>query len=549
MAVFQPNSGPAEAGRWPLVLALILPIFALAPLFYPGYFQSHSGLVPLWNVADLRANFAQPGWLPQIGAIFDPWRSSGLLPYYLAAALPFSGEVAVKVVLGGGWLMGSLGMVLWLRSWLGPAGALLAAVVYSYLPHHIATVYVRGAWGEALFWGVLPWAILAATYLVTATKFYLLPGAALFWFLLGLCQLGLTLWAFIFVVALLLVVHRPQALRPALAAGAGLLGAMLLTFWLAAPAPPALLPQFFDHFLYPFQLFSAAWGFGPSRPGWADGLSLQVGFAALGLGFLPIVLGRRAGGRAERRLWFFLGSAVVLLLLQLGIAGPVWRLPLGPGRILAGTLTYPWQLMGFSGLALAVLAGAGPWLEPQLRSIPLFAGLVLLVILSSFSYLSPQFLRLPPDQTGPQALLGPAQLALLDHEFVVITQGDTAGLERGETTMPLALHGPLQPDDTLLLKVVWQPLQPFGQNLKIFAHLVDANNNILAQFDGQPQAGDYPTGQWVPGEMIEDAYPILFPEQAPAPPYRLFLGLYDEAGLSRLPVTTDPEGRIILTVE
>ena len=73
--------------------------------------------------------------------------------------------------------------------------------------------------------------------------------------------------------------------------------------------------------------------------------------------------------------------------------------------------------------------------------------------------------------------------------------------------------------------------------------------NLLAQYDGQPQEGDYPTSRWTPGELIEDSYPILLPADAPVGPYRVYLGLYDEATLARLPVATDPEGRVILNVE
>ena len=63
----QPNLSPLPLGHsspilsplstWAcLFLVLVLPIFGLAPLLYPGYFQFHEGLVPLWNIGDLRAN-------------------------------------------------------------------------------------------------------------------------------------------------------------------------------------------------------------------------------------------------------------------------------------------------------------------------------------------------------------------------------------------------------------------------------------------------------------------------------------------------------------
>jgi hypothetical protein len=573
-----------------LILALILPIFALAPLFYPGYLQTHSGLVPLWNVADLSTRLGHLSWTPHLATNFDPLRSDGLLPYYLAGLIPLSSAVAVKIVLGLGWLLGSLGMFLLLKSWLGHPGALVAAQVYTYLPYRIATVYVRGAWGEALFWGLLPWALLATSYLTSfpklrlaklppsnspqrgenrptspqkweieggaaklgiAVRLFTLVIAVAFWLLLGLSQLGLTLWAFVFVALMLLALHRPQAPLPILAALLGTVAGLVLALSLSTPSPAPLV-SFTDHFLYPFQLFSAYWGFGPSKPGWNDGLSLQLGLAAVGLTILTLVLWQQQHqvSRTDRRLIFFLTAAIIFTLLQFSLTTFLWKIPIWPGYTLASTLTYPWQLLGLAGLCLAILAGAALWLEERLTHLPLFGAIIILIILGSYNYLSPQFLQ--PAQyfdQEPQAQLGEAQVTLLAHDFSVLTSGHTAGLERGQTAIPLDIHGPLQANDILLVNVVWHPVQTFSQDLKVFIHLVDSNDNVVAQFDGHPQSGDYPTSLWIPGELIEDSYPILFPANAPPGPYHVFLGLYDEATLARLPVPTDTEGRVILNVE
>ena len=531
------------------MLVLGLPIFALAPLFYPGFIQTHAGFGPLWNVADLRANFGNWGWVPHVALGFDPLRGDGLLFYYLAALLPLSVESAIKVVVGLAWGVSGLGLYLWLRSWLGRSGALIAGLVYTYLPYQIATVYVRGAWGEALFLGLLPWAILAATYLVTSPRLFLLPVAGLFWLALGLSQLGLSLWAVMFVAVLLLVVHPRQALLPLISAilGVGLAAGLVMPL----AAPPSPVVTFADHFLYPAQLFSAFWGLGVSKPGWDDGLSLQLGLAPLGLSLLTVVLWQRSPvvNHHDRRLLFFSGAAVGLVLLQLGVVSWLWYLPLGPGVSLLDTLTFPWQLLGLSGLCLAILAGAALWLDPQLESLPLFAALVLFVVLSSFSYLTPQFGPGQAYQAGPQAVLGERQVAILSHDFSVVISGDTAGLERGETAIPLTAYGPLQPGTILRLNLVWQPLRPFTDTLKVFVHLVDPNGNVLAQFDGQPQQGQHPTDQWLPGEMIDDSYDLRFPAEGPPGPYRVYVGLYDEASFARLVVPGDSEGRVIFNVD
>lgn len=535
-AIFSQPLALSLAGALGLLLALSL--FAIAPLFYPGYFQAHSGFVPLWNIADIRANFG-PGWTPPIAARFAALPGDGLLPYVVAALLPLPPVSAVKLIFGASWLLGGAGLLLWLRSWLGHAGALIAALAYVYLPFQIAAVYVRGAWAETLFWGLLPWALLAATYLVTSPRRALLPLAALFWLALGLTQLGLALWAALLAAILLLAVHRRESLLPLLAVlgGVGLAAAgyALLGHPFTAPINPA------DHLLYPNQLFSAAWGFGASRPGWNDGMSLQVGLAAAGLSLLAVTQWwPNPAHLRDRRLWFFLLAALALALLTTPLAAVVWRWPL---------LAYPWQLLGLAGLCLSVLAGALLWLEPQFARLPLLAGVILFILLSAYPALLPQFIKTDSIPPGPEAILGDNRLVLLDHHFEMQTSGYTVGLGQGETTIPLAAHGSLRPGEALVLAVRWQPLQIFGQDYKIFVHLVDAAGNVLAQFDGYPHEGAYPTSQWVPGEVIADSYPLAVPADAPAGPYRLFVGLYDEATLERLSVSGDDSGRVIFDVQ
>jgi len=536
-----------------LLLVVILPIFAVAPLFYPGSIRTHSGYVPLWNITDLRANLGQLSWMPHVATHFDPLRSDGLLPYYLAALSPYAPAASVKWVIGTALLLGSLGMFLWLRSWLGIPGAVAAALVYVYLPYQIAAIYARGAWGEVLFWGLLPWVILTTTYLVTSPKIVLLPAAALFWLGSGLTQLGLTFWALVFLVLLLFIVHLRQALLPIISAatgtGAAAITYLLLTGSIFEPARHA----FSDHFLFPFQLLSAQWGFGPSLPGWGDTLSFQLGLAAVGLSILTLFLWQRGeitAVRTDRRLLFFSGAVLVLILLQFGITGFMWRLPILAGYPLAATLTYPWQLLGLAGLCLSVLAGAALWLNRQLAQLPLFAAILIIVILSVYPTLLPQFVQIDSDVAhAPQAELGDAQLVILTHSFSVQATDITVGLERGEFAIPLIAYGAPQPGDTLLLNVAWQPLQPFSDNLKVFVHLVDVNNNVIAQFDGYPQEETHPTVEWIPGEIVADSYPITLPADAPPGPYQALIGLYNESTFERLPVPGDSEGRVVFDVQ
>jgi hypothetical protein len=584
-------------------LTLALTIFAVAPLAYPGYMQVHSGFVPIYNLADLARQPLNPGWTPHVATGFDPLRGDGLLPYYLALPIVWLGGTplaGVKIVFALGILLGAGGMYAWLRRPLGPAGATLAALVYTYLPYHIAAVYVRGAWGEALCLGLLPWA-LAATTVVAGGRRDWTALMSLTWTAVGLSQLGLAAWGVLLGVAWAVVSpwaadppsrqkqrgtmspqpsdpaatafldstrQMPRGVgarlpRPYVAALLGILNAAILTFLTARFSFPASPIGFGDHFLYPAQLLSAYWGFGASRPGWNDGLALGFGMAAAGLAMLTLWLAFGAGRDsiadsaesaelfvpARRLVGALLLPALALTLLLFAPTAFVWQV-----TGLHYLLTYPWQLLGLIGLCLAALAGAAPRLDARLAALPAQATLILLTLLASYSTLEPRFTQYAPGG-GPLAAWDGDHVLLLDYALAVDIPPAAAGL--GAPTpewLPLADYGPPHPGDRLHLNLTWQATRPFERDLKLFVHLLDTSDRIVAQVDlpagagAGPEGADYFTSQWDPGQLIADDVVITLPLDAPPGPYRLAFGLYDGDTLQRLPVAGREDGRVIVDV-
>jgi hypothetical protein len=72
-----------------------------------------------------------------------------------------------------------------------------------------------------------------------------------------------------------------------------------------------------------------------------------------------------------------------------------------------------------------------------------------------------------------------------------------------------------------------------NEDYTVFIHLVDANGQLVAQMDGQPFQGRYPTSWWSPGELIVDrrSAPAIAPGK-----YRLLVGWYRLSDGSRLPL-------------
>jgi len=69
---------------------------------------------------------------------------------------------------------------------------------------------------------------------------------------------------------------------------------------------------------------------------------------------------------------------------------------------------------------------------------------------------------------------------------------------------------------------------------QVFVHLLGAGPEPVAQGDGPPLVGDYPTTMWAPGEVIADPHPVAIPADLPPGRYRLLVGMYDLATMVRL---------------
>jgi hypothetical protein len=85
----------------------------------------------------------------------------------------------------------------------------------------------------------------------------------------------------------------------------------------------------------------------------------------------------------------------------------------------------------------------------------------------------------------------------------------------------------------LRLILHWASLAPVDQDYTVFVHLVGPDG-ALAQADGPPAGGDYPTSLWEYGEIVFDER--LIPTQdLPAGAYRLDMGMYLLETGDRLP--------------
>jgi hypothetical protein len=92
---------------------------------------------------------------------------------------------------------------------------------------------------------------------------------------------------------------------------------------------------------------------------------------------------------------------------------------------------------------------------------------------------------------------------------------------------------------TTTITVNWRG-DPLNVDYSAFVHVRDANDQIIAQHDGQPRNGSYPTSVWSKGEVVPDRHAVLIPVEAAPGTYVVVVGLYNPADNARLPVNESP---------
>lgn len=488
-------------------LALLLTLLAVAPFLLPGYFwgandaRHHVYFLHQYNrlVAD---GIWWPRWSPDFafGYGYPFFNIYGPLSHFLAELLlhflGFGYTAAIEAIFVLSIVASAAAMYICVRPWGGRPAALVAAVVYTYLPYHLLNLYVRANLAESMAFVWLPLCLWAVRGAVIRPGVRWIVAAALSYAGLMLTSnlvvvlftpfLGLYLLLVAWLHALPLGATAPvtprlgAAVRRALWPIAGLAAGLGLSaiFWI-----PAFLEQkyvrvdqwfagrydFRENFVYLHQLFSPHWGFGVSEPGPSDPISFQIGAAALLLGVLGLIVQWRRAGRLRWEFAFYAGAALVAVFFALQAAAPLWTLPL-LGTWL-GVAQFPWRWYSVMAPLLSILGGllvahfpasvragedAGRVGEEDTNRaaggrIPAALALCAVVILASYPYLRVQ---ISEPAEGPVSLAGLMRFQQSSDEMT----GSTAWVTEIPRWSPMADYyiqqeaagGPIAPVSTLL---------------------------------------------------------------------------------------------------
>jgi len=422
------------------LLALALTLFAWAPLLSPTYFMGahdahHSLFFPIEFDAGIRDGFWLPRWGPDFahGYGYPIMVFYAPLSFYVWESFHLSGLFGVvastKATFIVGFLLAAAGMYAYARELWGRRAALLASLIYTYLPYHLLNIYVRAALAEFVAMGLLPWILLAFRRLIRRPSAATVAGAAgSYGALLVTHNITAVLFTPLLGAAILFELAQVARARGGLsrflghplvhhalpvAAGIVLGVALGTAVWLPGLTEQGAIKieqwalqtyHYADHFVTPSQLLSPAWGFGYSVPGPGDEMSFQLGLAALGLAVVGLWSVERGAWRSRKRedptysplvrpqSLFFAASLVVLVVLMLSPAVHLWDLV-----PVATLIQFPWRLLAVAAVPLALLAGrAAPLLAPkQTRNAPGLLLAAIMVVAASSGYAQPQ--ATPPD--------------------------------------------------------------------------------------------------------------------------------------------------------
>jgi len=128
---------------------------------------------------------------------------------------------------------------------------------------------------------------------------------------------------------------------------------------------------------------------------------------------------------------------------------------------------------------------------------------------------------------------------------LVISSGTQApvGARLGDNILLVAYELPrltYRPGEALRISLTWQAMASPAAGYSVFVHLTRLDGSVVAQHDGLPAEGQYPTDRWSPGKQILDTHQLTIPVGTSQGEYWLRIGMYDQGG--RLPIKDAGQG-------
>ncbi len=151
----------------------------------------------------------------------------------------------------------------------------------------------------------------------------------------------------------------------------------------------------------------------------------------------------------------------------------------------------------------------------------------------------------PAGELGDSAaVFGRVPIGLPSRQFWARWQSPMATYGGSIGLLDLTIPATLAPGTANQIDLTWRAQDVASADYVVFAHLVDAEGTIIAQADGPPINGRYPTSLWRTGEVVRDTRMLEVPAGAAPGQYRVLLGWYLLETGERLPAA-DRDGALL----
>lgn len=350
---------------FPLLLLVLIGTVLISALFHTGYYATHDGIFHIYRTEEALSmlklgsfplrwagNFDQGFGIPLFTFIYP-------LPYYLSSvASYFVGSIwAVKLLTLVAYLLGGVGVYYFFKTPKQKFYLPFAlALVYLMTPYQFLNIFVRGALGEILALGLIPWVLASFRHLEVTKKLRWYHPLPLGLLLIAHNFLGI-LFAVFMIGYLLFSTQNKKSAFLSLLLSFGLSAFFIVPMvsqkgYLYSTLHPDLNFRYDQHFVKLNQFIYGKWDYWYSMPpDKEDGMSFQLGVAQITLVSLSLLYTLYDIRHSKKITWYLIFAYLGSLFLMHAKSAFIWEL-----IPILKSIQFPWRFLFMPAILTPLLA-------------------------------------------------------------------------------------------------------------------------------------------------------------------------------------------------
>jgi len=350
-----------------LILSLVFLLISVIPILHPGLIQTHDkNLYPIL-LYEFDQGIQAGQWLPRWSADF--WLGLGSpffnfiqpLFFYLAEIFHLIGfglVASIKIIIIIGFVLSFISMYLFAKAIWGREGGFISAVIYTFFPYRLALVYIRGDFAEYFATALIPLILFLFIKLSQTKKLIYFLFCSLCLAFLIICHNIQTFFFTPLLIIYLIIIFWKELKKVYWQ----VLLAIIFSFSLASFY---FCPAFFEkNYLALEALTSGIYDFHNRflnltnfiLPKWDTLNHFQIGISGILIicfTFYLVIIRKVKLEKFERKnIYFFIVLTFITILLALPVSTIFWE-----NFPLVKYIQFPWRVLSFQALAVAVLGG------------------------------------------------------------------------------------------------------------------------------------------------------------------------------------------------